>query len=124
DRPLELCGLEAERALAALEHDPPVRADEVEAVGPTAVRRRDRVVELVDHGRQLDLQLGGARRGDVDALGDRRRLVHRNAGAPVLREDPALFRMGLADVDEQEGPRWRLAMLSSVPTWARNGGQV
>jgi hypothetical protein len=79
DRPLELGRLEAERALAALERDPAVPADEVEAVGPAAVGTRDRVVELVDDRRHLDVQLGGARRRDFEPLLDCRRLVDRDA---------------------------------------------
>jgi len=36
DRLLELLGLEAERALAALVGDPAVRTDQVQPVGPAA----------------------------------------------------------------------------------------
>src|SRR5688572_29911284 len=39
DRELQLLRLEAERPLAALEGDPAVAANEVEAVGPAAVGR-------------------------------------------------------------------------------------
>ena len=51
DRVRQLGRLEAERADLALEGDAAVPADQVEPVGPAAVRRRDRVVDVVEQDR-------------------------------------------------------------------------
>src|SRR5438105_12578423 len=105
ERALELGRLEAERPLAALEGDPSVGADEVEAVGPAAVGGSDEVVDAVDDRRHLDVQARGAARGNRETLLDGRRFVHGHARAAVLRQDPPLLRVRLADVDQQEpGP--------------------
>jgi hypothetical protein len=52
----ELGGLKALRAAAALERDGAVPADQVEPVGPAAVRRGDRVVDVVEQDRDSGLE--------------------------------------------------------------------
>ena len=100
--PRQLFRLEAVRPGLSLEGDPPVAADQVEPVGPAAVGERDLVVDVVEQDRDACLQAHRARSGRLCSLLERRRIDEGDLLAPVVGEHPAVLRVRLADVDDEE----------------------
>ena len=98
----ELLRLEAVRPALALERDAAVAADQVEPVGPAAVGERDRVVDVVEQHRDACPQAHDAGVRGGGALVERGRIGERDLVAPVVGEHPAVLRVRLADVDDEE----------------------
>jgi hypothetical protein len=102
DRPFEFIRLEAKRSFTALKGNSTVSADEVEPIGPAAIRGGYGVVDSVDDQRQLQLEIDRAGGRDSPALLVSPRFVHRKSRAAILGKNPPLLRVCLADVDDKE----------------------
>lgn len=94
--------LEPGRSGPALVGDLAVCADQVQAVGPSAVRFVDRVVERVDHGGDREFELRTHLLAHFGAGVERIGLQHEDLFAPVGRNLPAVDRVCFADVDHHE----------------------
>jgi hypothetical protein len=102
DRGLELVGEEASRTRCAGVGDPAVLPDEEEAVRPRRPLRPDGVVDAVDDGLDaLEAESCDAGARAREALGVRLRIIEQPVAWNRNRSGAA-FRVGFADVDEQE----------------------
>ena len=102
DRARKGLGFEAERALATLEGDPAVLADQIETIRPAAIRRSDCILDAVDDHGQSQPEVGGAGGSDRFSLFLRRRFVHRDVRTTILRKDPSFLRVRLTNVDNEK----------------------
>ena len=98
----KLIGLEAPRSGSTLVHHLTVLADKVEPVRIAAVALRRRILHVVDEHRHGEVELLRTGAGNLRTLKQVLRIIDRTA----LRQGTlAIDRMGLANVDDEEGSR-------------------
>ena len=98
----KLIGLEAPRSGSALLDNLAVLADKVQPVRKATVALGGRVLHVVDEHRHGEVELLRAGAGNLRALTQVLRIIDRTA----LRQGAlAIDRMGLANVDDEEGSR-------------------
>ena len=97
-----LVRLEAEGAGAALVGDAAVEADDIQPVGPGGVGELGRVIHAVDQSWDVDLHFADAGVSGGAAFGEILVMRQLDLGLHVILGDPAVQRVRLADIDEEE----------------------